>query len=138
MKLSTAVIGLGGLFLASIGLAQHQQLSNTQNSQVQMAKEGCQKAIGWMPTPQKLRCILYATGLKQDEVKPKAVALIFSVCQGRVMKADTAGITPKKYGTLGECLSDPNAITLINKELQAHQFQPIDQATIQKNMKNFK
>lgn len=136
MKLSTVMTGLGCLFLASVGFAQQVHSATTQDAQLQMAREGCQKPIGMLPSPKKLMCILHATGLKQDEVKPKAVALIFNVCQGRVTKTDTAGIIPKRYKTLGECLNDPNAITLINKELQAHQFQPIDQKTIQNNLKN--
>lgn len=84
----------------------------------QMAQKGCQKPIGYFPTPSKLMCLLTALGLSDKEAKPKALALIFNVCHGRVLQPPP-GLKPKAYQTLGACLSDPNEVILINSQLKA-------------------
>lgn len=84
-----------------------------------VAQKGCQKPIGFFPTPAKLMCLMGALGISQQDAKPKALALIFNVCHGRVSQAQPAGTQAKSYGTLGECLSDPAAITIINTELKS-------------------
>lgn len=100
------------------------QTSTPDQQRLQMAKEGCQKPIGFFPTPSKLMCILTATGTSEKEVKPKALALVFNVCQGHLTQT-SAGVTPKAYSSLGACLSDPTAVALINKELTTHKFPEI-------------
>jgi hypothetical protein len=124
MKLLHIFIGLTALTFASGIFAQ---TSATQEQQkLKMAQEGCNKALGFFPTPSKLVCVLTAIGKNQHEIQPKAVAVIFSVCQGRVPSAEP-GVKSKVYKTLGECLSDDNAVKLINAELdkQPQKFPPI-------------
>lgn len=93
--------------------------------QIAAAKQGCQKKIGFFPTPAKLTCMLTAIGKTEQDIKPKAMAIIFSACQGRTMTPPAANTTVKKYPTLGACLSDPSAVETINKELLSQGFNPI-------------
>lgn len=98
---------------------QPQQLSPEQQHMLALAREGCQKPLGYFPTPSKLMCVLTAVGKSQKEVKAKSLAIIFSVCRGQGFQTN---VTYKKYDTLANCLKDPAAITLINKELTAEGF----------------
>ena len=68
--------------------------------------------------------MLSALGLTQQEIKPKALAIIFTICQGRHPVAQAAG-APKKFANLGSCLSDGNTVKLINDELQKQGFPQI-------------
>lgn len=119
MKKLSLVIALGISMIISGAFAQTIQTED--QKRLEMAKEGCQKPIGFFPTPSKLMCALSALGISEKEAKPKALALVFGVCQGRVSQP-VAGVTPKAYPTLGACLKDPQAVTLINKELTAKGF----------------
>lgn len=92
---------------------------------IQMAKKGCQKPLGFFPTPSKLTCLLTAIGKSEKDIKPKAMAIIFSACQGHLLQPQPNGTKPKKYATLAACLNDPIAIEAINKELGASGFSPI-------------
>lgn len=102
-----------------------QQTTVVDPQRLQMAKVGCQKPIGFFPTPSKLMCLLVAMGKTEKDIKPKAMAVVFSGCQGRLTQPQPAGVTPKRYPTLGACLSDPMAVEAINKELAAQGFNPV-------------
>lgn len=104
---------------------QVQQQQPISKQQLQKAALGCQKPIGFFPTPSKLVCLLTAIGQSEKDIKPKAMAIIFSSCQGRLLQPQPAGSTAKKYPTLGACLQDPAAIEVINRELAAQGFNPI-------------
>lgn len=128
MKKLSLIISLGFLTISTVSFAQTSTQSQTpsiEQQKLQMAKDGCGKPIGFLPTPSKLACMLVALGVSEQEVKPKALAIIFAVCHGQLLKAAAPGVTPKSYSTLGECLNDPAAITLINKELTAQGFSEI-------------
>lgn len=102
------------------------QITPAQANQIlQLAQKGCQKPIGFFPTPAKLTCLMTALGITDKDAKPKALAMIFNVCHGRTLAAPPAGVTPKSYATLGDCLNDPAAIALINTELKAQGFPEI-------------
>jgi hypothetical protein len=101
-----------------------QQASPQQQREIQMAQQGCQKPIGFFPTPSKIMCVLTALGKNQNEVKAKALAIVFTVCQGHVVQAQS-NVKLKKYGTLGACLTDPAAVTQINSALTSHGFQEV-------------
>jgi hypothetical protein len=98
-----------------------QQASPQQQREIQMAQQGCQKPIGFFPTPSKIMCVLSALGKNQNEVKAKALAIVFTVCQGHVVQTQS-NVKLKKYGTLGACLTDPAAVTQINSALTSHGF----------------
>lgn len=89
------------------------------------ARAGCLKPIGYLPTPSKLMCMLTAFGKAQSDVKPKALAIVYSVCKGRPLQPQPANYTPKIHPTLGACLKDPSTVNLINKELTASGFREI-------------
>jgi hypothetical protein len=92
----------------------------------QMARTGCQKSLGFFPTPSKIMCVLGAIGKSENQVKPKELAVVFTVCQGHVVPQQVGANTGvKKYATMGACLSDPNAVATINKELTAQGFSTI-------------
>lgn len=112
----------GGAFSEQVTKQPTQQATQQDLNRLQMAREGCQKPIGYFPTPSKLMCLLTALGVSEKEVKAKALALMFNVCHGRTLQPQPAGFIPKKYDNLGNCLKDPDAITLINKELTAQGF----------------
>jgi hypothetical protein len=117
MKTLIFVIGLAISAVTSSVFSQTQP-----QPQEQQAREGCSKPLGFFPTPSKLMCLLVAIGVSEKDIKPKALALIFNVCQGHSLQPQPAGVTLKSYSTLGACLNDPAAITLINKELTAQGF----------------
>lgn len=121
-------LGLG-ILAATLGIQAQTTIGttsvqNVSQDDLMQAREGCQKSLGFFPTPAKLKCVLTALGLPAD-TKPKALALIFNVCHGRILKADTSGIAVKSHPTLASCLSDPQTVDLLNKELQAHGFSPV-------------
>jgi|LakMenEpi03Aug12_release.lakeMendotaPanAssembly.Ray.scaffolds.fasta_scaffold756167_1 hypothetical protein len=89
---------------------------------IELAREGCQKPLGFFPTPAKLQCMLTAFGLSQSDTKPKTMAIIFNVCEGRSLQPPSANNKMKKYPTLAACLQDPAGISNINKELASEGF----------------
>lgn len=118
------IIILGSLLITSTLFAQQQSYQQTDNN-LQEAREGCQKPIGYFPTPAKLRCLLTAFGLPHDEAKPKALAMVFQVCHGRTLNPPPAGVTLKKYQNLASCLNDPTAIKTMNNELTTAGLSPV-------------
>lgn len=90
-----------------------------------VAQSGCQKPIGYIPTPAKLICLLTALGVPQENAKAKQMAIIYGVCQGRTLSQQPAGTTLKSYPTLGACLGDPAAITIINSELKTNGYEQV-------------
>ncbi len=102
-----------------------QEQASQQQYDLQLANKGCQKPLGFLPTPAKVMCLLTAFGKSEKEVKPKALAIVFTVCRGYTVQQLPAGTTAKKYANLGTCLKDPTAITLINNELKAKGFPPV-------------
>jgi hypothetical protein len=123
MKTLSFVTVLAILTVTSSAYSQARpQLQEQQQQQLQTAQEGCQKPLGYFPTPSKLICLLSAIGVSEKDIKPKALALIFNTCRGHSLQPQPAGVTLKSYSTLGTCLSDPVAIASINKELTAQGF----------------
>lgn len=114
------IIGLCFLVITGNQLALAQP--SEEAKKLQLAREGCQKPLGLFPSPSKLMCLLEAFGISEKEIKPKTLALVFTVCEGRTLQSQPAGTPPKKYNNLSACLSDPAAIALINKELISQGF----------------
>ncbi|MBA2654087.1 MAG: hypothetical protein H0U71_03345 [Gammaproteobacteria bacterium] len=114
-------LAIGLLAITTSAYPENQGATQDQD-RLQMAKVGCQKPLGFFPTPSKIMCMLTALGISEQTTKPKAFALMFNVCQGRTLQPLPSNYVPKKYPTLNACLSDPSAIGLINKELQSQGF----------------
>lgn len=119
------VLALMSIFIVPGSALSQNMTAQRSNQQIQSAVHGCQKPIGFLPTPSKLMCMLTALGINDEEAKSKALAIIYSVCHGRTLQPLPAGTTAKAYSTLGACLSDPNAIAIINNELTAANFKPV-------------
>lgn len=131
MKILTRTLSLllmascSTIFAAATTSQPMNQQPVVSQQQIQAAKQGCQKKLGFFPTPAKLTCMLTAIGKTEQDIKPKAMAIIFSACQGRTMQPQAANATVKKYPTLGACLSDSAAVETINKELSTQGFNPV-------------
>jgi hypothetical protein len=121
MKKLNFILSLGLIAFSSAIFAET-QASSQKDQLLQLSQKGCLKPIGFFPTPAKIMCIMNTFGISQKEFKSKALALVFNVCKGRVLVTPPAGITLKPYDTLGNCLSDPTAVMLINRELKAQGF----------------
>lgn len=103
--------------MSSFAIEKQTQLYNQD-----VARKGCNKPLGFFPTPAKLTCMLSAIGKTEKEVQPRVLAIIFTTCHGETLQPLPAGVTAKKYPTLGACLKDPAAIAIINNELKAKNF----------------
>lgn len=124
-KLITLFAGISFVMSTSVFATVATQQEPVSKQQLQKAAQGCQKPLGFFPTPSKLICLLTAIGKTEKDIKPKAMAVIFSTCQGHLLQPQQAGTAPKKYATLAACLKDPAALESINKELAAQGFSPV-------------
>jgi hypothetical protein len=131
-KFSLIVLGLlfSTQLFAQAQTTQTQQTTQTKvtpqdQARLQAAKNGCQKPLGFFPTPSKILCVLTAAGLSEQSTKAKEIALIFTVCKGYSLQSASTEQKAVKYNTLGACLKDPSALQRLNKELTAQGFQPV-------------